>query len=363
MKLKKLNIFEFDDYALNHPLGSYHQSSSYALFMSERGFDYDLIALVDNNNNILAAALILIKKINIFCKYGYAPKGFLMDYYNPTIIKEFTELLKKYYYKKNVAFIKINPEISIGNINKKTKDTTYNKNISIRDTLNNNGFKYLNNNKRFETKIPTFNAILLLKNTNLSSFSKPTRNKINKSLNNGLSFEIGSRENIETIYKFFKNKKNQPINHYYNYYNAFSKKNAIDILLVKINFEECLINLRNKYEKEYENNQIIIEEVMKNPSEENLKRKLTSDKTLTTYNENIALITQYLSTTKEEYIAGAITIKYKNRVHILISGFNQKYKKLCPNYFLHYKMVEHYKKNYDFLDLNGITGDFTHSNP
>ena len=96
MKLKNLSIFEFDDYSFNHPLGSYHQSSSYALFMAEQGYDYDLLGLVDEEGNILAASLILIKKLGMFNRYGYAPKGFLIDYYDKPLLKEFTRLILKY---------------------------------------------------------------------------------------------------------------------------------------------------------------------------------------------------------------------------------------------------------------------------
>ena len=40
--------------------------------------------------------LILYKKLGMFNRYGYAPKGFLIDYFNPTLLKEFTDLLKKF---------------------------------------------------------------------------------------------------------------------------------------------------------------------------------------------------------------------------------------------------------------------------
>jgi peptidoglycan pentaglycine glycine transferase (the first glycine) len=102
---------------------------------------------------------------------------------------------------------------------------------------------------------------------------------------------------------------------------------------------------------------------MANPTPDNLKRKMESDKNLESIRDEIADITRRLSETKEEYIAGAITIKYRNRVYILISGFNQQYKKYNPNYFLHYNIIEYYKDKYEFIDLNGITGDFTDENP
>ena len=363
MKLKSLSIFEFDKFANSHPLGSYHQSSYYALLAAEQGYDYDLIGLVDEDNNIMAASLILIKKIGLFNRYGYAPKGFLIDYYNPSIVKEFSEKLTKHYYKKNVAFIKINPEISIGTIDYKEKRIIYNRNQIIENTLKELEYRKLEGNKRFETKLPEYNAILSLKDSSFMKYSKNTRNKINKSKKNGMILKKAEREDIEIIYNFIKGKKNHNINHYYNYYNAFSKNDSIDLFLVEVNFEECLINLREQFEKEQRKNNTITEEVMVNPSKENLKKKMVSDNILNNYNESIAQVTNYLSTTKTKYIAGAITIRYKNRVYIVITGYDVQFKKLCPNYYLHYSLIEYYKNDFDFMDLNGITADFTIENP
>ena len=363
MKKKELTIFEFDEYAKNHPLGSFHQSSNYAIFMSENGYDYDLLGLVDEDNNIKAASLILYKRIGLFNRYGYAPKGFLIDYYNPSLIKEFTEALKKYYYKKNFAFIKINPEIAIGEIDLKTHFTKYNQNQMIESTLEGLNFKKLKNNKLFEAKLPRFNAVLILKNTTLNTVDKRTRNKIRKSHKKGLSLIKGTREDIEKIYQFIKNKKEHPIEHYYNYFNAFNNTNSMDIFLIKIDFEECLINCREAYEEEFARNNILVDKVMENASPDNLKRKMESDKNLECIKNDIAYTTKCLAQNKEGYIAGAITIRYKNRVYILISGYDKNYKRFNPNYFLHYKLVEYYKNDYDFMDLNGITGDFTDNNP
>jgi len=128
MKLRNLSIFEFNNFAYNHPLGSYHQTSNYALLASENGYDYDILGYVDEYNNIHAAALILSKKIGKY-RYGYSPKGFLIDFYNTELVTSFTTAIKKYYHKKGFVFIKINPEISVGSINYKNKNIIYNQQI------------------------------------------------------------------------------------------------------------------------------------------------------------------------------------------------------------------------------------------
>ena len=63
MHIKELSIAEFEAFSKNNPLGSYHQSINYALFMGENDYDYNLIGYVDELGVIKAASLILIKKI------------------------------------------------------------------------------------------------------------------------------------------------------------------------------------------------------------------------------------------------------------------------------------------------------------
>ncbi len=361
MKLKTLNIFEFDEFSKNHPMGTYHQTSSYGMLMSENKYDYDLIGMVDDDGNILAASLILIKRIGFFFQYGYAPKGFLIDYTNKDLLKTFCELLKKKYYRKNLAFIKINPEISIGIL--KDNKIEYNENKIIIDILESIGFKKLPDNKFFEAMLPKYNAALNIRGFDLSTADKRTRNKIRKSERKGFSFEKGERKDIDIIYKFIKRKKNVSKMHYYNYYNVFSKSDSIDIFLVKLDFEAALISARENYEKESERNNNLVARFMENGTPENLRKKMESDSILNGINNDITYISKCLSTQKDEYVAGAITIKYKNRVNILISGYDNKYKQFNPNYYLHYQLIEYYKNDYEYLDLNGLTGDFTDDNP
>ena len=331
--------------------------------MKEKGYDYDFIGYVNEYGIIIAASLILSKKIGRLNKYGYAPKGFLIDYYNEQLVKEFTEAIKKYYYKRNFAFIKINPEISIGTINPETYNTTYNNNINIKYILERNGYKPLEKNLYFETKLPRFNAILPLKDFKFDNLAKQTKNKIRKANRKGLTLEKVGKDEIEIIYKFIKNKKNKDIEHYLNYYCSFNKTSDIDLFLIKLDYEKALIDARNTYDKEEELNIKYNEKLRLNPNTKNITNKMNSDQTIDSLKKDIIIATRGLSLNRFEYIAGAITIKYKNRIYILISGFDKKFERCNANYFLHYSLCKYYKKDYDYIDFNGITGKFTKDNP
>ncbi len=362
MHIKELSLAEFDSFANSWPLGSYHETSSYALLMAENNYDYDLIGYVDELGIIKAAALILIKKINLSSRYGYSPKGFLIDYLNYDLLKSFTEDLKKYYAKK-LIFIKINPEIAIGEINKNSKLINYNQNIIVRDYLKELGYTKLKDNLYFESLIPRYNAIVNLKDYSFSKLAKNTKNKIRKSQKKGLVFEKKDRESMDILYEFIKNKKN--INNYYykNYYNVFSKTSSCDLFLVKIDYQKYLINSKNLYEQELIKNTALAENLINNSTEININKKMNSDRALLSYKNDIEFASLGLKENKTTYIAGAFLIKHQNRVNIVISGINPQYRRFNANYFLHYNIIEYYKKDFKYLDLNGITGDFKETNP
>lgn len=361
MHIKELTLAEFDAFGKTCPIGSYHQTSSYALFMAENNYDYDLIGYVDELGVIKAAALILIKNITLTTKYGYSPKGFLIDYFNLDLLKSFTNALKKHYNKK-LAFIKLNPEIAIGEINKKTKTTDYNHNLIIRDYLKECGCLKLKDNLYFESLLPRFNAIINLEEYAFDKLTKNTRNKIRKSENKGLIFEKVDRLYLDKLYEFIKRKTNNDIYYYQNYFNAFSINNACDLFLIKIDYQKYLLSSKALYDKELENNAHLSELIIKDASDININNKMNSDKALLSYKNDIEIATKNIRDNKETYIAGAITIKYNNRINIISSGIDINYKKFNANYFLHYKLLEFYQKDYKFLDLNGMTGDFTDNN-
>lgn len=363
MHIKELSIQDFEAFVDKNPLGNHYQSFNYALLMAENGYDYELIGLVDEYNHIHAASLILIKKLNYFFKYGYAPKGFIIDYFDKKLLKEFTDQLIQYYKKKHLVFIKLNPEIAICEINPKTKEKRFNWNVEIKDNLIDLGYAKLKDNLYFESMIPKYNAIVNLKDFDLKKINKNTRNKIKRAENKGLNIEIADRSGIDILFNFIKKKRNKDAFYYKDYYNIFSKTNSIDLFLVSVDTKQYLLNAKEAYEKELNKNSEFNNSLIHDHSEKKLNIKMNSDRKLLSYKNDVLEATHKNNENAKIYIAGALVVKYKNRINIIISGFDTNYKKFNPNYFLHYKILDYYKKYYDFADLNGMTGDFSKENP
>ena len=54
------------------------------------------VGMTDDDGNLVATALILERRTPLGYGYGYSPRGFIIDYKNKELVKEFTEYLRDY---------------------------------------------------------------------------------------------------------------------------------------------------------------------------------------------------------------------------------------------------------------------------
>ena len=95
MQIVKVSASEFVSFASNNPLNNYMQTEEYAKLQEYISYKPEYV-LFEDNNKYLAGAMILISSIGNY-KYGYSPKGFLINYYDANVLNTFTRLLKKTY--------------------------------------------------------------------------------------------------------------------------------------------------------------------------------------------------------------------------------------------------------------------------
>ncbi len=364
MDIRPLSIEEFNNFQKNHPLSSFYQTVNYGMLKAENGYDYEIIGLVDKDNKIHGASLILIKEIGIQLYYGYAPRGFLIDYQNEQLINIFTQKLKEYYASRNIVFIKCNPNIPIGEVNTKNFSVITNDYYKIKYTLPNYNFKKLADNMYFEAKLPRFNAFVDLKHFDGEKISKNTKNKVKKGVRKGLVFERFNKDGLGIFYDLVKNNIDKNEYYYHDYYTAFAKDDAIDLFLISVNYEYFLQNSGYLYDQALENNNKLNDKLAKYKSEKNINAKMASDRVLLSYKNDILEASKGMSERRKTFIAGALVVKHNNSATIVMSAHDIKYKRFCPNYFLYYNIIKFYQNsNFDYVDLNGVVGDFKNENP
>lgn len=366
MVIEQIEKDIFDAFSKNHILKSFYQTSAYGELMSKNGYTSIYIGgYVDSK--IVAASLILCKSIGPNIKYGYAPRGFLINYYDTSLLKEFTKKIKDYFFMKGFAFIKINPEITYNVVEYDTKAKIVNsKNKEIIDILKELGYDKLKDNLYFESMLPKYNPIIYLPKYDFTLLDENIKNEINSYEARGIKLIKGNDKDIECAYNFIEKKTINKIDYYKDLYKIFNEKNMIDLLLVKLDYPIYVKYIQKKYSNEMSINENINEEFNNNPSNNELyNKKMQSDKTLNEISRTIAIINNRMQEdTTSEILGAAFVIKYENRINILISGQKNDFNNIDVKTFIFYKIIEKYKKeNFLFLDMNGITGDMTENNP
>ena len=371
MKIVNISPEKFDQFALNHSLGNYYQSSAYASLMSKYGFKADYIGIIDNSQ-LIGASLILNHQIFMGFKYGYAPRGILMNYLDYNTVPYIIKKIKRFLFNKSYLILKIDPLIIVSTRNKQGEIIEQNVNIEkIISTLKKCNLVHCGFNNYMESIKPRWHAILNIQNKNAEDLSnelnKNIRNKIKKAAKFGIEIVKDNSNNIEKIYDYIKEKGNYSLNYYQDFKKAF--KDEFEIYYAKINTELYVENSKFLFEKETEINDYINDIIQNEGSKgkdmrQVLNKKMESDKVLASYKNHLIRSTKLLKEHPDEYtIGGAIVINHNNTVSILIEGYEQEYKNLCPGFLLKWRLIEKYcNSNINFIDMNAISGDFSEKN-
>ena len=366
MILKELTDLEFNKFKNSFNSSSLYQSVPYKEVMNLENFETLLLGLVDNEN-ILAASLIIIEKKGKV-KYGYAPRGFLLDYNSFNLLKTFTTMLKKYLSKKNVLSIKLCPIILKSITDMKYNIINHNNYYdNIIFNLNKLGYKHLGYNNYFEALKPRFEAVIDLNVPYYILFKnikKEYRTKIRSAEANGIKVYKGSIDELEYLYAQIKTKYSRNFNYIKNIYNKFGKD--AEFFYTKLDTNEYL----NKIQKQYLNQEAIcqhystiISSNIEN-NEKNIIKKMEEDKKLNYYKKVLVKATRYLKENPNGIITStALIIKDKDEAYIFIDGYDKKYKSLNSKHLLIWKLCEMYSKmGMKRFNLGGVTNPNTINN-
>ena len=363
MQIKQLTNEDFNTFKDSFKTSSIYQTVEYSFVMNHQGFDSVILGLVDDNNHIIGAGIVLIKK-NRNIKYAYAPRGFLIDYTDFNLIKTFTILLKKYLSKLGIVTIRINPLIVKSIYDKKhdilSKNEYYD---SIYNNLISLGYKHLGYNSYFEGLKPRFEAIIDIDKPYYLLFNdinKEFRTKIRSASKNGI--KIYSGNNLEYLYLQTKKKYPRNLEYFKDCFKYFSKNKNIEFYYTKLDTEEYLKIKNSEIVKQEKIVNFYNENVNKNIK--NINLKLEADKRYNQLKKQLIEATTLLKNYPDGIVtSSALVIKNKDEIYLLMDGYDTKFKSLNSKHLLIWKLIENYTlQNYKKFNLGGITNPFEKNN-
>ena len=363
MQIILLDELKFDAFAINHPNYNFYQSSNYGKFMSKHGYNSYYLGLSDDVGNIKAATLIIVKNDKSEKrKMGYAPRGFLIDWSDSELVREFTTKIKEFLAKRSFTYLKVDPMIvykeynSDGSLKYSNSDDFVKKMQSL-------GYTHMGYNNGMEASKPRWNSIIKLDPNIISlynSLSKEARYKIKKAAGNGFKVYKGSNTDISLFYNVL-NRKNPPLEYYMDLYQFFNVNNGFEIYFVKLEPVSYVNSSKKMYEEEEQRNSNLNMQMQdfNNPNKDAIiNEKLKSDEMLATYKKNmLEAINLFQKYPSGIIIAALAVIKYGKKVTFFVGASDEDYKNDYPDYLLRWQLAEYFSRGgYESIDYNGMMG-------
>ena len=227
------------------------------------------------------------------------------------------------------------------------------------------GFKRRREIKPLDFIFPRISPYINLKTFDINLLDDDVKTTLDTANKSGLVIEEAFNKDINMLFDYIKDNTNMSINFFRNIVNIFQGNTGpnAELLLLKVDYEACLIEMQRAYEKELEHNNDCNERIQSDNSDALLNEKMQSDRDLLSIKASVVQATNNLKKQKYEYIAAALVIKFENRVSIIAAGADDKFISFNPMIYLYYSLTERFKNDYDFLDLNGLANSYSDLSP
>ncbi len=366
MEFVELSEKEFLNYSKKSPYTSFYQMPEWAKVKKTNGWNSYFVGLKDKNK-IVAATLLLSKKIKMFKTMFYAPRGFLLDYDDLDLLKEFTQKVKEFIKSKDALFLKINPYVDY---QERTIDGDIVEGTEKKElfrTLEELGFKhngfYIEQDKKTDLE-PRWISVLDINGQTMdelySNMRSSTKWRLNNSKKNALRIIEAKYEDLNEFKNLMKHTAerrefvDRPLSYYQDMFKILDEKNLVKVLLIEINFKE-LVELSENNLKETNSK---IEELKDNTRKEKQLKELYLEKER--LENKISELNEIIKEDGEKkIISGGWYMLYGREIIYLFGASYKKYMKYNPQYMLQWEMINYaIDNNYEAFNFYGIDGNF-----
>ena len=344
---------EYQEFANNHSKSHFLQSYEWGEFCKvTKNQIPHYVGMKNKKGELVAATLLLEKKLPFSLSYMYSPRGFLLNYNDKNLIKIFTNFLKKYMKDNNVIYIKFDPDIKYQDIdNNGNKVLNGNNNYELYNYMLSLGYKHKGFYKLYNGNQPRYTFRINLKEINNK---EEIKNKFSSSFIKALKksdyydLKLDNQKIPEAFYNLIKNNSSKdgfnPKTE--KYYQELTNKmnNNIKYFNIKIRPKDLLVKI-NKDLKEQE-------ELLKTAT----KRQGDIRDRITKLTKERELFREF--TEEEVVICSLIIIYTKTHAWSFIQGNTELAAKIGAVSKWYYEAItDAFENGYEFFDLFGTVGD------
>lgn len=336
MKIIELTDIQFKNYAKIHSARNFRQTTEYANSMKNYGKLY--LGFINENDNTLMGATLLLEREILNFKVGYVPGCFLIDYDNDNLFKDFINTLKDYLKTRKYVFLTTDNITTYKMFDKNGEVIYFDTNIiKIMDELS-----FRKNEKTSMKKVVLETE--KTPNETYKMFNSNTKRNINLALQRAITIYRDENNSIDTILNIDSTADGKKIK---NILNSFtSEDNKAEIYFAKIDPEKYINNYRFLLKKEDEINDklnSIMQDPFVNKTASLINRKMESDKAITKYNNEIIKATNiYTKFTKGTNIGAILIVKNNREIYFMDEVYNKDLAKFYSSHLIKWEIIKKY---------------------
>ena len=253
--IENVEINRYREFESNHKKSHFLQSYEWGLFCKRaKGQVPCYVGMEDENGNLVATCLILLRKTPFGFSYGYAPRGFILDYSNKDVIKVFTTYLKEYMKNNKIIYIKFDPDIKYQDIDENgNKIDGGENNYELYNYMLSLGYKHTGFYRLYEGNQPRYTFRINLKKSweeIEAKFNKSFMKSVKRSYSYNLI--VDNDVKVDDFYRLLQSNssKDDFDPHSLEYYKIFSeemsKDNNMKYFNISIRPKELLENINKE---------------------------------------------------------------------------------------------------------------------
>ena len=253
--IENVEINRYREFESNHKKSHFLQSYEWGLFCKRaKGQVPCYVGMEDENGNLVATCLILLRKTPFGFSYGYAPRGFILDYSNKDVIKVFTTYLKEYMKNNKIIYIKFDPDIKYQDIDENgNKIDGGENNYELYNYMLSLGYKHTGFYRLYEGNQPRYTFRINLKKSweeIEAKFNKSFMKSVKRSYSYNLI--VDNDVKVDDFYRLIQSNssKDDFDPHSLEYYKIFSeemsKDNNMKYFNISIRPKELLENINKE---------------------------------------------------------------------------------------------------------------------
>lgn len=336
MKIIELTETQFKNYSKLHSSRNYFQTIEYANIMNS--YNRLFLGFINENDNTIMGAVLLLERSVLKFKVGYVPGGFLIDYDNDNLFRDFITSLKNYLKEKKFVYLTTDNKTTYKMFDKKGQVIYFDTNIiKLLDELS-----FVKTNRASERKV-----VLETEKTpdeTYKMFNSNTKRNIKLALQRSITIYKDDNNSIDTLLNLNNKLNNEEIKKIIDNFN--DDVNSSEIYFAKINPEQYINNYRFLLKKEEERN-YNLSQIMQNArakkSDALVNKKMESDRLISKYNNEIIKATNIYTKYPESVIIGAILIIKNNReIYFMDEAFNEELKDFYSSHLIKWEIIKKY---------------------